>query len=183
MHIKSCAIPEVFIIAPTAREDLRGDFIKLFSRSEFNQLPMCTSIAEEFISHSKQNVIRGMHFQIPPHACAKYVCALQGTMLDVVLDLRTDSPKFGQHEVFILNAIERNILYIPRGCAHGFLALTENVCTHYLQSEAFDAHADAGIRFDTFGMNWPVQNPILSERDRELQAFEKFKSPFTPGGL
>ena len=104
MHITTLDIPGLFLITPAPRADVRGVFQKTFDATLFATHGMNTDIREAFDTQSHKEVIRGMHFQIPPHACAKYVSVREGSILDVVLDLRVDSPTFGQHLSLTLSA-------------------------------------------------------------------------------
>ena len=179
MHITTLDIPGLFLITPTPRADVRGVFQKTFDAALFATHGMKTDLHEVFETESHKEVIRGMHFQMPPHACAKYVSVKHGSILDVVLDIRMNSPTFGKHLSIQLSAENQSTLYIPEGFAHGFKALTELAHTSYLQTAGFNAACDAGIHFDSFGMDWGVDNPIMSERDKALPAFTSFISPFS----
>lgn len=178
MHIEQLDISGVLLITPKLRYDLRGHFEKLFDAAAFSALGMNTDIREQFQTISRKNVIRGMHFQSPPHDCAKYITVGSGSVLDVILDLRTDSKSFGKSIAIALYGGDRQMLYIPTGCAHGFLALEDNTCTRYLQTHPFAQENDHGIHYDSFGFHWPVSHPILSERDMHLQQFCDYQSPF-----
>ena len=107
-----------------------------------------------------------MHFQTEPHAQAKPVYCPHGAILDVILDMRKDSPSYGKYFAAELSAENGHSLFIPEGFAHGFLALTEGAVTSYLLNKEHQPEADTGILWNSFGFEWPVENPIVSERDR-----------------
>ena len=119
-----------------------------------------------------------MHFQTPPHDHEKIAYCMQGRVLDVVVDLRKNSSTYGQHVALELDAARGHGLFIPKGMAHGFLALTESVLMAYKVTTVYASSNDAGIHWDSFGLNWGVKQPIVSTRDRAHPAFEDFISPF-----
>lgn len=166
-------------IVPLKRfEDLRGNFVKLGEEA----FPLPTRNArDEFCSLSRRDVLRGMHFQTPPFDHAKRVVCMTGKILDVLVDLRTDSATCGAHMVIQLSADKPEALFIPTGVAHGFLSLQDDTLMHYLTTSAHHGPADAGILWDSFGFRWPVENPILSSRDAGFVRFEDFASPFGRG--
>jgi dTDP-4-dehydrorhamnose 3,5-epimerase len=120
-----------------------------------------------------------MHFQIPPQDHTKLVYVPHGAVTDVVLDLRKGSPTFGGHIAVELSAENHMMLYIPVGCAHGFISREDGTRVVYLQSTMRSAEHEAGIRFDSFGMDWGVNDPIVSKRDQVFQTLGEFDSPFT----
>ena len=160
--------------------DERGAFIKTFSDCSFKNLGITTSIKEFFYSISKKNVIRGMHFQVPPHEHDKLVFVVKGKIIDVVLDLRVNSKTYGLFEVFRLHENDGKVIYIPKGFAHGFRALEDNTIVAYLTSKEHSPEFDSGIRWDSFGYDWELDNEevIVSKKDSLLTPFNEFKSPF-----
>jgi dTDP-4-dehydrorhamnose 3,5-epimerase len=178
MEIMATELPGLKIIRPKIFRDARGAFIKTFHRDFFREHGIGFEPLEEFFSTSAKNVLRGMHFQAPPAAHAKLVYCLAGRVLDVVLDLRRNSPTFGRSCARELNAASHEIFFIPIGFAHGFLALEDDSMMLYQTSSVHSPAHDAGVRWDSFGFAWPVENPILSERDRTIPAFRDFSSPF-----
>jgi dTDP-4-dehydrorhamnose 3,5-epimerase len=166
-----------FLLQPHKIEDHRGCFIKTYQKSLFNELGLDIEIREEFLSISNKNVLRGMHFQLPPHDHDKLVYCLRGAVLDVLLDLRV-SKNYGQAAFTNLSADNVHLLYIPKGIAHGFLSLEDDTLMLYKTSTAHKPEYDFGIRWDSFGFNWDVAQPILSIRDEQHQPFCDFVSPF-----
>jgi dTDP-4-dehydrorhamnose 3,5-epimerase len=119
-----------------------------------------------------------MHFQIPPEDHAKLVYVPSGKILDVLVDLRKGSPTYGEHVSVELSAENHKMVYIPKGFAHGFLSLQDNSCTTYLQSTMRSAPHEGGIHFDSCGITWGEEKPIVSKRDTEFPTLEQFDSPF-----
>jgi dTDP-4-dehydrorhamnose 3,5-epimerase len=119
-----------------------------------------------------------MHFQRPPADHAKLVYCLEGRILDVALDLRRTSPTFADHTMFELSANSCNALYLPRGVAHGFYVMEAPALVMYHVSSEYDPSADSGIRWDSFGCDWPDKEPVLSGRDSEFASLKDFESPF-----
>ena len=158
--------------------DLRGGFVKTYHEEFFQKTGISFNLKEQYYSVSDKHVIRGMHFQIPPYSCSKLVTVVSGEILDVILDLRSNSPTCRQWITVPMSSESPSCLFIPDGCAHGFLSLKANTCMLYNVSEVYNAECDAGIRWDSFGFQWPENNPILSDRDRRLPDFDGFINPF-----
>lgn len=167
-----------FLIDLPAFGDNRGSFIKVFQHHFFEQEGISFQLQESYFSLSGKDVIRGMHFQLPPHDHAKIVCCPSGAILDVIVDLRKQSPTYGQHYATELSAANHRAYYIPSGFAHGFKALTEQAMTCYLVSSEHSKEHDTGIRFDSFGLDWDCPQPVLSERDLSFSPLADFDSPF-----
>lgn len=168
----------LFILETKNFEDPRGSFQKLFNFSWFEDNELQTDFKEFYYSVSHENVIRGMHFQLPPQEHAKVVYVSMGQITDVVLDLRASSATFGSFFSINLDDRQGRYLYIPAGFAHGFTSLVDNTVVNYAQTSVYCKEADAGILFDSFGFEWNVKTPVLSERDNSFPSFENFKSPF-----
>jgi len=167
-------------LEPRSFSDHRGTFVKTYHDRAFRELGLPFESREEFYSTSHKNVVRGMHFQAPPVAHAKLVYCVTGAVLDVVLDLRRQSPTYGRACAEELSETNRRSLFIPPGFAHGFLALTEGALMVYKTSTVHDPACDQGIHWQSFGFDWPLAGaaPILSQRDQELPALADFNSPF-----
>ncbi len=167
-----------YLISNFSVGDNRGGFTKSFEKDIFAANGIAFSVNETFVSTSSKNVIRGLHFQTHGPQ-AKLVSVVNGSVYDVIVDLRKDSPTFGQWRGYYLNAKEHNALYVPRGFAHGFLSLEDNTQMMYQCDGAYDKESDTGIRFDdpNVGIVWPVadmKNVICSERDAKLQSFTDY---------
>ena len=123
-------------------------------------------------------MIRGMHFQLPPHQHSKIVFCPQGAILDVIVDLRKNSPTYKQCFANELSAENHKAYFIPKGFAHGFKSLTDDAMTYYLVSSEYSKPHDTGIYYDSLGFDWSVKNPIISQRDRSFIFLDGFESPF-----
>lgn len=178
MNILHTNIEGVFIIENTIFKDGRGSFIKPFNAALFKKYNLSTEFKENYYSVSNKNVIRGMHIQIPPQDHSKLVYVSKGSILDVVVDLRVNSNTYGQYTVNELSEHNSRSIYMPPGCAHGFLSLEDNTHTVYLQSAVYSKEHDTGIKFDSFGFNWGVKDPVVSERDAAFKDLSAFISPF-----
>ena len=172
-------IPDVRWGQLTEIRDHRGSFVKLYSREQFSCLLPHKEIVESFATLSRAQVLRGMHFQIPPRAYEKVVTCLQGSVLDVLLDLRVGSPTFRQHREFRLSSSDHDYLLIPEGVAHGFLVTQAPALMLYHQTAEYAPALDTGIRWNSFGFRWPEQKPIMSIRDSRFLSMEEFESPFS----
>lgn len=167
-----------FVLRAKVREDARGSFTKVYHEGAFRELGLTTEFREEYYSVSKKNVLRGLHFQLPPADHEKLVWCMSGKVLDVVLDLRRASRTYGEHQRFTLTGGSGEMIYIPRGMAHGFLTLSDEAVMMYKVTSVYAPACDAGIRWDTAGVDWGVSSPLLSERDQGFAALEEFSSPF-----
>ncbi len=170
--------PGLRLLQPRIFKDARGSFTKTFHADFFAELGIHFSPREEFYSTSAKNVIRGMHFQIPPRAHCKLVYCSAGRVLDVLLDLRPTSPTFRRVFSRELKGDPAELLFIPAGFAHGFLSLEDASIMVYQTDIVHAPECDTGIAWDSFGFEWPVNNPIISARDRGLPRLENFTSPF-----
>ena len=159
-------------------QDSRGAFVKSFSETKLKDAGIDFTLRESYFSFSKKDVIRGMHFQLPPHQHSKIVFCQQGAILDVIVDLRKDSPTYKQYFTHELSDKNNKALFIPEGFAHGFKSLTDDALTYYLVSSEYNKKYDTGIRYDSIGLDWEVSSPIISERDLSFVATRDFESPF-----
>lgn len=167
----------VYLLQPDVFEDRRGSFIKTYHEGLYRACGITFAPKEEFFSISRKNVLRGMHFQRPPAAHDKLVYCPAGRVLDVVLDLRSASAGV-RHMARELSAANHQMLFIPAGCAHGFLALEDHSIMVYQTSTVHSPDYDAGILWNSFDFDWPIKTPILSERDQTFPALRDFPSPF-----
>ena len=179
MKIIETKLKGVYVIEPDVFTDTRGVFVKPFSKDIFSENKLTSNFEENFYSVSNKNVIRGMHFQTPPMDHAKLVYVTRGSILDVVLDIRKGSPTYGDFFSVNLSDSNHSMIYIPIGCAHGFISLEDNSCTMYLQETVRSAENEGGIKFDSFGMDWGTKNQVTSDRDLMFPTLEDFDSPFT----
>ncbi|GAA4393281.1 dTDP-4-dehydrorhamnose 3,5-epimerase [Hymenobacter koreensis] len=181
MNIKQHALAGVVEMIPRVFTDARGAFFESFNAQRFAEL---TGIEENWVqdnhSISTKGVLRGLHFQLPPHAQAKLVRVAFGRSLDVVVDIRRDSPTYGQHVKVMLDAENYNMLYVPRGFAHGFLALEDNNVFLYKCTDYYHPESEGGLCWNDPALNidWGVENPNVSPKDAVLPRLADFNSPF-----
>lgn len=178
MKINKTKLIDCYEIIPNRFIDERGTFIKTFHYDFFKENKLETNFVEQYYSISHQGVLRGLHFQTPPKHHVKLVYCPLGEVLDVVVDLRIGSPTYGQFDLFHLNADRNNMIYIPSGMAHGFYVISKSAIVVCNLSTVFSAEHDHGIRWDSVGIPWPDQSPILSTKDRQLPSFSDFPNPF-----
>ncbi|MBU0631304.1 dTDP-4-dehydrorhamnose 3,5-epimerase family protein [bacterium] len=169
------------ILEPRNFEDSRGRFIKTFNNDLFQTNGLDINIQESYYSLSHKDVIRGMHFQTPPFDHIKLVYVPFGKIIDVVLDIRKDSPTYGKHFSIELSGENAKVLIIPKGLAHGFKSLQDNTNVTYMQTTGYAPNNDGGLRFDSFGFNWQCEDPKISERDISFETFSEFQTPFVFG--
>jgi dTDP-4-dehydrorhamnose 3,5-epimerase len=161
------AIPDVILIEPRVLGDSRGFFIEIYKRSEFAAAGITDVFTQANHSGSEGGVLRGLHYQRPPHAQSKLIRVVSGRVFDVAVDLRPDSPTNGRWVGAHLSAEDRRQMYIPAGCAHGFCVLSDHAEVVYLMSTEYAPEYESGIRWDdpAIGIKWPIDRPVLSERD------------------
>ena len=176
--VEELPLKDAKLITMPAFADARGTFVKTFHDTFLKEAGINFNLKESYFSLSKKDVIRGMHFQLPPHHHSKIVFCPQGAILDVIVDLRKSSPTFGQHYAHELSAENHLAYFIPEGFAHGFKALTEHAMTYYLVSSEHSKEHDSGIRYDSLGIDWNCENPIISDRDLSFIDFKDFNTPF-----
>lgn len=175
---RETAIPGLLLLHPRVQRDERGSFVKTMHEPFFRSIGLSAAYAEQFYTVSSADVLRGMHFQRPPHHCAKLVTCITGSILDVVLDLRAGSAGYGRAAGFVLNAESPVLLHVPVGCAHGFLVLGATATVHYSVTSPHVPALDDGVAWDSFGYDWPIACPTVSERDRRLPPLGDLVSPF-----
>lgn len=177
MDILQEILPGCFLIKPQKHADHRGWFVKTYHEALYERLGICFTVREEFISISHKNVLRGMHFQLPPHDHDKLVYCANGLVLDVLLDLRMGAG-YGKVASAQISSENNQIIFIPKGVAHGFLALSDQALMIYKTSTTHAPESDFGIAWDSFEFDWGIDQPIASERDHLHIPFHQFSSPF-----
>ena len=177
MKFKETEIQGLFEIELFHAKDERGSFTKTFHKSTFDKQGLDSSFDESFFSTNNRGVIRGMHFQNPPYDHSKIVYSASGRIMDVILDIRSASPSYGRYVQIEISSDNHKGIYMPKGVAHGFCCLTEATMI-YLTSTEYNAEHESGIKWNSFGFDWPVDSPIISERDQEFVSLSEFKSPF-----
>lgn len=164
----------VYIIENKIFEDERGKFFKTFNKNIFLENGIDIEFRESYYSLSKKDVIRGMHFQIPPKDHEKLVYVAKGKVLDVILDLRKNSKSFGKTISIELTSENGRLVFIPKGLAHGFKALEDDTMMVYNVSTEYENECDFGVSWNSFNFEWEVKNPIISERDKKFESFTEF---------
>lgn len=175
MSFTTCHIPGLVVIELTVFEDNRGYFFESFNQSVFNKNGIDYVFVQDNQSKSSYGVIRGLHYQLNPHAQAKLVRVLDGRILDVAVDIRKGSPTFGQHFSIELTAENKKQLLVPEGFAHGFSVLSETAVVLYKCSRLYHKQSEAGIRYNDPSLNidWKIDDSaaLVSDKDKLLPAF------------
>lgn len=182
INFEETGIPGMKLVHPFVAEDSRGYFAKFYEHQTFAENGISLVPFEENQSKSRKGTIRGLHFQ-KRFSQDKLIRVLQGEIFDVGVDLRKDSPTFGQWRGYKLSDTNNTLLYIPKGFAHGFLALRDDTIIHYLAGDKYDPDSDGGILWDDPDINvkWPLEDIdqlITSEKDQHLQSFKEFQKSF-----
>jgi dTDP-4-dehydrorhamnose 3,5-epimerase len=178
IDVETTEIEGVFTLRPTVQRDSRGSFVKILHADIFLERGLPIIFSEQYYSTSKKNVLRGLHFQLPPHDHYKLVTCIEGEVLDAVVDLRKGSDTYGLNQTFELNGARGDSVFVPSGCAHGFYVRSASAIMFYNVSSAYEPSHDSGIRWDSAGIVWPSEQPILSDRDAAFMPFVEFKTPF-----
>lgn len=175
MTIEKTFIKDLVVIIPRVFEDSRGYFFEAYNQAKFHENGIEYQFIQDNQSFSKRGVIRGLHLQINPFAQAKLVRVLEGEILDVAVDLRKDSPTYGQHFSVLLSAENKKQLMVPHGFAHGFSVLSEKASVMYKVDQLYHKESERGIRFDdaTLAIDWQLSadEVIVSDKDLILPSF------------
>lgn len=165
----------VVLIQPKSFPDERGEFAELYKHSDFAKAGIDVNFVQANYSISKKGVLRGLHYQESPAGQGKLVQVLTGSAFDVAVDIRQDSPTFGRWVSVTLSADRKNMIYIPEGFAHGFCALEDDTKLMYNCSSEYSPEHERGIIWNdsTIGITWPIENPIIAERDAKFPTLEK----------
>ena len=181
MDFINCDIKGLKIIEPTVFGDVRGYFFESFNQSEFEKsLGKKVSFCQDNQSLSNTGVVRGLHFQNPPHAQGKLVRVMQGSVLDVALDIRKESPTFGQFHVILLSAENKKQFWIPEGFAHGFSTLEDNTIFQYKCTNYYHPSSESSLLWcdNQLNIDWLVKDAIISAKDQSGVKWEDFITPF-----
>lgn len=173
MQIRETSIAGLVEIIPRVFQDDRGFFFESYNEELFKKLGLPTNFVQDNQSFSIKGVVRGLHFQNAPFAQGKLVRVISGRVLDVAVDIRPESPTFGKHEVFELRSDTNNMAYVPEGFAHGFVALEDSVFS-YKCTNVYNKGAESGLLWNDpdLGIDWGIENPIVSEKDIILPTFK-----------
>jgi dTDP-4-dehydrorhamnose 3,5-epimerase len=180
MEIIETGFDGLKLINPKIFKDQRGYFFESYNQQKFVEAGIKDVFIQDNQSFSSKNIVRGLHFQNPPHAQAKLVRVISGSVLDVVVDIRKNSKTYGKHYSVELSSENFLILYIPIGFAHGFKTLEDNTLFSYKCSDVYHPETEGGLLWNDreFNINWNINNPILSEKDKYYTPFSTFVSPF-----
>jgi dTDP-4-dehydrorhamnose 3,5-epimerase len=170
-------LPGLVLLAPDVRGDERGFFLETFRADAYREMGIDVDFVQDNHSRSVRGTLRGLHFQTAPGQ-AKLVRCARGAIFDVVVDIRRDSPTFGEHEAFDLDDRSHHQLFVPVGFAHGFCVTSNEADVTYKVSSYYDAATEAGIAWDdpALGIAWPTEAPIISDRDRTTPTLAEFTS-------
>lgn len=181
MHTEKTALEGVVIIEPDVFADERGYFFEMAEEKRYQEiLGVGVTFVQDNLSVSNKNVLRGLHYQVPPFAQGKLVQVLRGKVLDVVLDVRFGSPTFGKHITMELSDENHRQLFIPVGFAHGFLAQTDSVIFSYKCTNFYSKEHERGILWNdpALGIEWGIDNPLVSDKDKVLPLLKDIAKEF-----
>ncbi|MDH3765079.1 MAG: dTDP-4-dehydrorhamnose 3,5-epimerase [Nitrosopumilus sp.] len=178
---KKLRLSEIILIQAKSFSDDRGFFMESFKESDFKHNKINTKFVQDNFSHSVKGVLRGLHFQKNPKAQAKLVTTLRGKIFDVAVDIRKDSPTYGDWVSEILSEENHKLLYIPEGFAHGFCVLSEEADVVYKVNQEYSPEHEVGIVWNDPDVNisWPIDKPILLEKDLQLPLLKNADNNFT----
>ena len=168
-EFKRLEIPDVILITPEVFFDERGFFMETYQKEEFAKAGITGEFIQQNHSKSVKDVLRGLHYQKEPYAQAKLVRCIKGEIFDVAVDIRKNSPTFGKYVSAILSEENKNMLYIPRDFAHGFEVISDEAEVIYSIDNIYSKENEAGILWNDSNINvkWPIENPILLEKDKK----------------
>jgi len=174
MQIRETSIEGLVEIFPRVFKDDRGLFFESYNEGSFEKMGLPTNFVQDNQSFSIKGVVRGLHFQKAPFAQGKLVRVISGRVLDVAVDIRPESPTVGKYELFELRSDINNMAYVPEGFAHGFVALEDSVFS-YKCTNIYNKESESGILWNDpeLGIDWGVENPIVSEKDIILPTFRE----------
>jgi dTDP-4-dehydrorhamnose 3,5-epimerase len=180
MQLQKTKMKDLVIIHPDVFPDERGYFFESFHKEKFRELGIEADFMQDNESMSMKGVLRGLHFQLPPFSQGKLVRVVRGSVLDVAVDLRKNSPTFGQWESFTISADNKLMAFVPAGFAHGFLVLEDYTIFQYKCTNYYNRESESGIIWNDPDLNidWGIDNPVVSEKDLKGLYFKDFVSPF-----
>jgi len=176
MPIVKFELPDTYMIEPKVFRDNRGYFFEVCNFAKIQEVTGMRDLVQSNQSKSKKGVIRGLHFQKPPYTQAKLVSVVKGKVLDIIADIRIDSPTFGQWSAILLDGTDKRQLFVPRGFAHGFITLTKDAIFQYYVDNIYSPEHETGIRFDdkVLNIDWIMKHKlIVSDKDRALPLFNQ----------
>lgn len=167
MEVRTTSLPGVLVVQPKVFGDARGFFVETWAEARYRAAGIAGPFVQDNISRSARHTLRGLHLQ-HPHGQGKLVSVVEGSVLDVAVDVRAGSPTFGQHVAVALSSEDHRQLWIPAGFAHGFCVTSEHAVFAYKCTDTYHQEAELGVAWDdpALGIPWPTREPILSARDR-----------------
>lgn len=180
MEVSVTPIEGLVVIRPKVFVDERGSFSETYNSQSFLSAGITCDFVQDNQSISHKNVVRGLHFQAPPFAQAKLVRVVSGSVIDVAVDIRKNSPTYGQHYSILLSAENGVQFFIPEGFAHGFIALEDHTIFQYKCSNFYNKASEGSLLWNDPALNihWTIENPIVSAKDVEAPVLADLKSPF-----
>jgi len=180
MKIISTSIPDCIIIEPRVFGDDRGYFYESWNKESFHEAGLDMDFVQDNQSMSMKGVLRGLHFQAPPFAQGKLVRVIQGSVIDVAVDIRKSSPSFGKHVAVELSGDNKRMFWVPEGFAHGFLTLEDHTIFSYRCTDVYNKESEGSLNWNDPELNidWNISDPILSEKDQIAPLLADFNSPF-----
>ena len=180
MEIKTTPIEGLLIIEPQVFTDPRGYFYESYNKEKFVAAGINIEFVQDNQSLSQKGIVRGLHFQAPPFDQGKLVRVIQGAVLDVAVDIRKNSPTYGQNFSIELSAQNRTMFYIPPGFAHGFETLEDNTIFLYKCTDVYNKQSEGGLLWNDadLGIKWQTSDPLISEKDKILPLLKDLISPF-----
>jgi len=180
MEIINTDIEGVLIFKPSVYEDARGYFYESYNQQKLAGQGFYNSFVQDNESLSKRGVLRGLHFQLPPFAQGKLVRVVKGSVFDVAVDLRKDSPTYGKWTGLELTGSNKLMFWVPEGFAHGFQSMEDETIFSYKCTNFYDKASESSILWNDpdLGITWPIRDAILAEKDLQADSFRNFKSPF-----
>lgn len=181
MTITETRIRGLYVIEPRVYEDDRGYFFESFNQRHFRNSGLDLDFVQDNQSMSKKDVVRGLHFQNPPAAQGKLIQVIKGSVLDVAVDIRKGSPTYGEYFSLKLSEANKKMMFLSEGFAHGFLTLEDETVFSYKCTDFYNQKLESGIKWDDPDLNidWGVENPTITEKDKNAQLFADFNSQFT----
>ena len=186
MKLIDTPLPDLYIVEPNVFSDTRGYFFESYNAKKFIDLNIYNDFVQDNESFSGYGVIRGLHYQLAPYAQAKLVRVVQGRILDVAVDIRKNSPTFGKSFAYELNDKSKQMLFIPRGFAHGFSVLSETATVFYKCDALYSADAERGVCYNDsqLSIDWRIdpKDALVSAKDKVLPCFDNLETNFVYGG-
>ncbi len=180
MKVTETPFQGLYVVEPSVFEDNRGYFFESWNQQKFHEMNLDFTFVQDNQSMSGAHVLRGLHFQAPPWEQGKLVRVIQGSVLDVVVDIRKDQPTYGRHFSLVMSGKKKNMLWIPPGFAHGLLTLEDNTVFFYKCTQFYNRESEGAIAWNDPQLNidWGIEDPVVSEKDKSGVLFNRFESPF-----